>query len=106
MSHAKHFDKYKDANFAILSVEGNGLNAHKDSSKGVVQWAWHNDEDWVILGLNANEPIDETLVRDLTLPDSWVYDESNFLQAIAVHTTLIAVKFSEIYAVEQEVTAK
>lgn len=101
-----HFDNYKDANFVILSVEGNELNAHKDSSKGAVQWTWHNDENWVILGLNANEPIDESLVRDLTLPDDAIYDEFNFLELMAANTTLIAVRFSEIYAVEPDVTAK
>lgn len=91
-----HFAEYEKSDFAILSVEGNALNPKRDSSKGEVDWRWDNEENWVLIGLNANKPVDDQIINELTIPDGVVTEDFSFMETIAAKTTVLAVKFSEI----------
>ncbi|WP_390240984.1 hypothetical protein [Vibrio sp. R78045] len=99
-STSRHFEEYQKAEFAILSVEGNELNEFNDSSKGDCNWLWHNEKDWVLVGLNANKPLSKADSESILFPDGVVSNEFNNLSVIAAYTTLLAVQFSEIQAIK------
>ncbi|PAW02211.1 hypothetical protein [Vibrio coralliilyticus] len=98
-----HYDQYKDSEFAVLTLEGTEINEFRDSSKGKCDWRWGDDPNdvWVIIGLNANDPLTEKVAKEIDFPGG-VVDGFNVLSTISCYTTLLAVKLSEISAIKAD----
>lgn len=99
-STSRHYQEYGDSDFAILSVEGNQLNEFLDSSKAECNWLWDSEINWVIIGLNANSPLTDEQASEIQFTYGLGLEENSVLSTIADYTTLLAVQYSEIDAIQ------